>query len=225
MGGEFARLFRHARSQTAGDPRTSQHIVLTNTLPGPFLLKLSAADNSGMPLTPLTPDGAPLQTMIAGKPAPAITLLGPRIAHALRQASAPSRLNITFDNGIGLRDIDWFFASAQEVCFRPIWQWTRMNVNRADALQVSLRAFGNDGRLLAQADSQPHAGLAPTWAWPDDVPIYDSQCVPANDTLNPDEPYTLHIVWYRLADLQPTGEATLHGIGGARLEDLNVPQP
>lgn len=225
MGGEFARLFRHARSQTTSDPRISQHIVLTDALPGPLLLKLSAADSSGVPLTPLTSDGASLQTMIAGKSAPAVTLLGPRIAHTPHHTVTLSRLNMTFDNGIGLNDVDWFFASAQEVCFRPVWRWARANVNRADALQVSLRAFGNDGRLLAQADSQPQAGLAPTWSWPGNAPIYDSQCVPAKDTLKPNEPYTLQIVWYRLADLQPTGEATLRGVGGARLEDLNVPHP
>ncbi len=225
MGGEFARLFRHARSQTPGDPRISRHIVLTDALPGPLLLKLSAADSAHAPLTPLDAEGKLLQTMIAGKPVPAITLLGPRIAHAARPGSTPLRLSVTFDNGIALREIDWFFASAQEVCFRPIWQWARSNVNRADALQVSLRAFGSDGRLLAQADNQPQGGLAPTWSWLDDALIHDSQCVAANDILQPNEPYTLQIVWYRLADLQPTGEAILRGVGGPRLEDLNVPYP
>ncbi|MCS6848117.1 MAG: hypothetical protein RMN52_10420 [Anaerolineae bacterium] len=225
MGGEFARLFRHARSQTPGDPRISRHVVLRDALPGPLLLKLSAADAAGVPLTPLASDGAPLQTMIAGKPAPAVTLLGPRIAHAARREAGPSRLSVTFDNGIALHDVDWFFASAQEVCFKPVWRRARSNINLADALQVSLRAFGGDGRLLAQADGQPQAGLAPTWSWPDNALIYDSQCVPANDVLQPNEPYTLQIVWYRLADLQPTGQATLRGISGARLEDLNVPQP
>ncbi|GIV83830.1 MAG: hypothetical protein KatS3mg052_0837 [Candidatus Roseilinea sp.] len=225
MGGEFARLFRHARLQTPGDPRISRHIVLTDALPGPLLLKLSTANSTHAPLTPLTTEGTPLQTMIAGKPAPSITLLGPRIAHAARPGAAPARLSVNFDNGIALRDVDWFFASAQEVCFRPVWQWARSNVNRADALQVSLRAFGSDGRLLAQADHQPQAGLAPTWSWPDDALIYDSQCVAANHRLQPHEPYTLQIVWYRLADLQTTGEATLRGVGGPRLEDLNIPHP
>ncbi|MCS7054988.1 MAG: 6-pyruvoyl-tetrahydropterin synthase-related protein [Thermoflexales bacterium] len=225
MGGEFARLFRHARSQTPGDPRASAHIVLTDALPGPLLLKLSAVGTTGTLLTPLDSDGAPLRTMIAGKPAAAITLLGPRIAHAIHHQATPSRLNIAFDNGIELRDVDWFFASAQEVCFKPVWQRTPSNVSRADALQVSLRAFGADGRLLAQADGQPQAGLAPTWSWPDRVPIHDSRCVAATSVLRPNEPYTLQIVWYRLSDLRPTGEATLRGIGGARLEDLNVPSP
>lgn len=225
MGGEFARLFRHARSQTPGDPRISRHVVLQDALPGPLLLKLSAADAAGAPLTPMASDGTLLQTMIAGKPAPAVTLLGPRIAHAARHKAEPSRLSVTTDNGIALHDVDWFFASAQEVCFKPVWRRAQSNINRADALQVSLRAFGSDGRLLAQADSQPQAGLAPTWSWPEDALIYDGQCVPANDVLQPNEPYTLQIVWYRLADLQPTGQATLRGIGGARLEDLNVPQP
>ncbi len=224
MGGEFTRLFRHARLQTPGDPRLSRHFVLTDTLPGPLLLKLSAADASGAALTPLAAEGTPLQTMIAGKPAPAITLLGPRVAAGRKDTTSP-RLNVIFDNGIALHDVDWFFASAHEVCFKPVWRRARSNVNRADALQVSLRAFGSDGRLLAQADSQPQAGLAPTWSWPTGSLIYDSGCVPASDVLRPNEPYTLQIVWYRLADLQVTGEATLRGVAGARLEDLNVPQP
>jgi hypothetical protein len=224
MGGEFARLFRHARLQTPGDPRISHHIVLTGTLPGALLLKLAATDAAGRTLTPFASDGSALETMIAGKPTPAITLLGPRIMATPAGASPAARLNVTFDNGIVLRDMDWFFASAHEVCFRPVWQRGRPNVNRADALQVSLRAFGSDGRLIAQADSQPQAGLAPTWAWPDDAWVHDSQCVPANNALHPNERYTVQIVWYRLADLQPTGQVTLRGVGGARLEDLNLPE-
>ena len=225
MGGEFARIFRHARMQTSGDPRISRHAVLTGALPGPLLLKLTAADVAGRTLTPLDSDGTALETPIAGKPAPAITLLGPRVMPARPDADSAARLGVAFDNGIVLRDMDWFFASAHEVCFRPVWRRGQPGFNQSNALQVSLRIFGSDGRLIAQADGQPQAGLAPTWAWPDGELVHDSQCVPAGDVLRPDERYTLQIVWYRLADLQPTGEATLSGVGGKRLEDLNLPEP
>ena len=225
MGGEFARLFRHARMQTSGDPRISHHAVLTGTLPGPLLLKLTATDAAGRALTPFTSDGAALETAIAGKPAPAITLLGPRVVAAPAVAAPAARLGVAFDNGIVLRDMDWFFASAHEVCFRPIWQRRQPNFNQADALQVSLRAFGSDGRLIAQADGQPQDGLAPTWAWPDGEAVHDSRCVSASDVLRPNERYAVQIVWYRLADLQPTGQVTLSGVGGGRLEDLNLPEP
>ncbi len=89
-----------------------------------------------------------------------------------------------------------------------------------------MRLRGSDDRLIAQADSQPQAGLAPTWSWPDGAVVADSQCVPTLPSvklLNANEAYTLQIVWYRLATLQQTGEATLHGTRAAGLNDLNVP--
>lgn len=221
MGGEFVKLFRYARQQTTGDPRIGTQVVLSNTLPGPLLLKLSAADGAGRTLAPFTDDGVALQTDIAGKPAPAITLLGPSVLTTPR--NAPARRIVEFGNGIALHDMDWFFSSAQEACFRPVWSRIRPNANRADALQVSLRLFGREGRLVAQADGQPQAGLAPTWSWPDGVLINDSQCVPTNGLLDANEPYTLQIVWYRAANLEQTGEATLRGVRGPQLNDLNVP--
>jgi hypothetical protein len=122
--------------------------------------------------------------------------------------------------------MDWLFASEQTLCFRPVWMWAREDMNRADALQVSLRMRGSDGREIARADSQPQAGLAPTWSWPAGVAINDSQCAPVKNLLNLGEPYTLQIVWYRVANLEQVAEATLHGTMSANLrEDKNFPQP
>jgi hypothetical protein len=224
MGGEFANLFRYAREQSSGDPRLSRHVVPSNTLPGPLLLKLQASDANGNLLTPFNPDGSALTTEIAGKQVPAITLLGPSVTETPPNA-APPHLH-TFNNGIALHKMDWLFASEQEVCFRPIWTWARDDVNRADALQVSLRLRGSDGREIATADGQPQAGLAPTWSWPAGVLINDGRCVPAQNLLNLGEPYTLQIVWYRLANLEQVAEVTLRGTMSATLrEDMNVPEP
>lgn len=224
MGGEFANLFRYAREQSGGDSRLSRHVVPSNALPGPLLLKLQASDANGNLLTPFNPDGSALTTQIAGKQVPAITLLGPSVTETPPNA-APPHLH-TFANGIALHKMDWLFASEQEVCFRPIWTWARDDVNRADALQVSLRLRGSDGREIATADGQPQAGLAPTWSWPPGVLINDGRCVPAQNLLNLGEPYTLQIVWYRLANLEQVAEVTLRGTMSATLrEDMNVPEP
>jgi len=224
MGAEAMRLFRHARLELAGDPRTSRQVVISGALPGPLLLKLSAADAQGQRLTPLDADGLPLTALIAGGPAAAITLVGPTIVNnddEARVAGAHGRLDLRFGNGIVLHDLDWLFISAHEVCLRPVWR--RDGGNRADALQSSLRVFGSDGRLIVQADGQPQAGLAPTWAWPDGALVHDSACLPAKDALRSGEPYTMQIVWYRLFDLRPTGELRLRGVSGEQVGHLNLP--
>ncbi len=220
-GGEFMTLFRHARSQVASDPHISAHIALTDALRGPLLIKVQASDTNGDLLNAFNPDGAPIVTAIAGKPAPAITLFGPTITGT---PQTDVKITAAFSNGIALHGIDWFFASAQEVCFRPQWSLQRDDANHADALQVSLRLRGGDGRLIAQADSQPQGGLAPTWSWQRGALIFDSQCVPAQTLLSAGEPYTLQMVWYRAANLQQVSELTLHGTRGPVLEDLNVPE-
>lgn len=220
-GGEFISLFRHARSQTAGDPRISAQLALTDTLPGPLLLKLQATDAEGRALEAFHPDGSALSTLIAGKAVPAITLIGPSVTSTPATA-AP--VTASFSNGIALHGIDWFYSNSQVVCFRPQWSLQRNDANQADALQVSLRLRGNDNRLIAQADSQPQGGLAPTWSWQPGVLVFDSQCVPAQGLLEAGEPYTMQIVWYRAADLQQVSELTLRGERGPVLEDLNVPQ-
>ncbi len=224
MGGEFIRLFRYARAQRAANPFVSQHVLLDSP-PGPLLLRLQAFDANGAPLQPSV-NGDPVSAEIAGAPAPAITLVGPIVQAAPTSAASPSL--ITFSNGIALQHVDWFHISQHEVCIRPQWRRLEASAPRAGAWQASLRLIGSDGRLVAQADSQPHGGLAPTWSWQPGQTIPDSQCVPlvnVERALRPGEPYTLEIVWYRLSDLQPLDRATLRGTRGVRLEDLHEPQP
>ena len=225
MGGEFTDLFRGDRQVTRQNADITAHATLKTALPGPQLIKLIARDGD-VPLQVHEWNGGPLTTLIGGKWTPGVTLLGPTVTTTYTQ-SVEDKL-VTFANGIALTDMDWFFSSAHSVCLRPHWAWARRDVNRADALQVSMRLRGGDGRLIAQADAQPQAGLAPTWSWPDGATIQDSQCVPTNDSvslLNAGEDYTIDIVWYRVFTLQPTGEATLRGRRGAGLNDLNEPKP
>jgi hypothetical protein len=82
----------------------------------------------------------------------------------------------------------------------------------ADALQVAYVLRGSNGQLIARADVQPQAGLAPTWSWPLSVPVLDGYCVPMVSKLAPGERYTMLMRWYRLADQQSVGEVTLVGI-------------
>jgi len=223
MGAEAVRLFRHARLEVAGDPRISRQTVISGALPGPLLLKLSAADTQGQRLTPLDTEGLPLTALIAGGPAAAITLVGPTIVSDEGLAHSPGRLNLRFGNGIILHDLDWLFISAHEACLRPVWRRDGAEGNRADVLQSSLRVFGSDGRLIVQADGQPQAGLAPTWAWPNGALIHDSVCLPVNGMLRAGEPYTMQVIWYRLADLRPTGELRLRGVNAGQIGHLNLP--
>jgi hypothetical protein len=218
-GGEFMSLFRHARSQVAGDPRISAHIALTDALRGPLLIKVQASD-AGALLNAFHPEGSPLIAGIAGKSTPAITLIGPNVTGT---PQTDAEITAQFSNDIALHRFDWFYANSQEVCYRPQWSLQGENVSPADALQVSMRLRGSDGRLIAQADGQPQGGLAPTWSWQPGVLIYDSQCVPAQGLLEAGEPYTMQIVWYRASDLQQISEITLRGARGPVLEDLNVP--
>ncbi len=224
MGAEAVRLFRHARLAVASDSRISRQTVISGALPGPLLLKLSAADARGRMLTPLNAEGLPQTALIAGGPAPAITLIGPTIVRdEPAEAGDAGRLNLPFGNDIVLHDLDWLFISAHEACLRPIWRRDGTGGNRADALQSSLRIYGEDGHLIVQADGQPQAGLAPTWAWPNGALIYDSFCLPVTRMLRSGEPYTMHIVWYRLFDLRPTGELRLRGVNAGQIGHLNLP--
>ena len=223
MGAEAVRLFRHARLEVAGDPRISRQTVISGALPGPLLLKLSAADTQGQRLTPLDTEGLPLTALIAGGPAAAITLVGPTIVSDEGLAHSPGRLNLRFGNGIFLHDVDWLFISAHEACLRPVWRRDRASSSRADASQSSLRIYGSGGDLIVQADGQPQAGLAPTWAWPNGALVYDSLCLPVKRMLRDGEPYTMHIIWYRLLDLRPTGELRLRGVNAGQIGHLNLP--
>jgi hypothetical protein len=221
MGGEFAALFRSGRLVSVQTGDVSAHQTVSGVLPGPQLLKLTTKDGE-IELIARDPDGNALTTLIGGKWTPGATLLGPTVTET--PPNAPSTTLVTFGNGIALNRMDWFFASANNVCFRPVWSRGRADMNRADALQVSLRLRGHDGRLVAQADNQPQSGLMPTWAWPDRTLIPDSQCVQTQGLLDAGEAYTLDIVWYRLKTFVQTGDATLRGTRGPGLNDLNEPR-
>jgi hypothetical protein len=127
--------------------------------------------------------------------------------------NAPQAHVALFENGIRAHVVDWLRPDGERLCFRA--QWSRRGaVNRADALNVSFKLFGADGRLVAQADGQPQQGLAPTWSWLDDVVVHDSRCVYVADPRRPlaqNEPYRLAVTWYRLRDMQVTGHVELHG--------------
>jgi hypothetical protein len=124
----------------------------------------------------------------------------------------------TFPNGIVLRKLDWYQPTDHDVCFRPTWSSSHP---LAAALQVSFLLRGSDGHEVARADTQPQAGLAPTWSWPIGVAVHDSYCVPTVGTLGPGEAYTLLVRWYRVLDQHATGEVTLVGI--REQETVNAP--
>jgi hypothetical protein len=199
-GGYFAYIFYYARRESYGPPALSTHQVMSEALPGPLLLKVLARDAAGQPLTATTSTGQALERTflsnldVVGTPATAST-----------STSAPIR---TFPNGIELRSLDWYQPTDHDVCFRPTWASTRP---LATAWQALLLLRGEDGRDVAHVDTQPQAGLAPTWSWPLGVSMLDSHCVPTNNPLRPGEPYTLLVRWYRVADQRAAGEVTLLG--------------
>jgi hypothetical protein len=170
------------------------------------------ASEQGRVALPRSSDGKLIQSTIAGKPQPAITLLGPIVVNTPKNVSSTSIAR--FKNGIVLREFDWLMPDPEHVCFRPQWSYAIGLRNRADALQVSFKLIGEDGRLVAQADAQPQGGLAPTWSWQEGALIYDSNCVAVNDpraTLKPSENYVIDVSWYRLANLDVTGKEILRG--------------
>jgi hypothetical protein len=214
-GGHFAYLFRFARETSWGEPALSQHTVLSNALPGPLLLKLMARDEAGRVLTPTTAAGRVLdQAFLTG-----FTVAD--VASADTSGVDDSVIR-TFPNGIVLHKLDWYHPTDHDICFRATWGSVRP---LAAALQVSFVLRGEDGREIARADTQPQAGLAPTWSWPQDTPVQDSVCAPTTaltaQQLQAGEPYTLLVRWYRLLDQHATGEVTLVGERASDL--LNAP--
>ncbi len=209
QGGYFALLFRYAREASFGAPALSVHRALSDALPGPMPLTLVARDASGQPLTP---------TVAAGEHEGRAILAGLLISES--RASRPDSIIRVFPNGIVLRQVDWFHTGERNVCIRLTWSTTRP---RADALKVSLRLRGADGREIASADGEAQGGLAPTWAWPVDASVGDNYCVDVADTLGAGEPYTLLVRWYRLRDNHTEGEITLVGERGQGLWDLHSP--
>ncbi len=213
---EALALFRHGRVRTPIVGNSSVHTMPLESLPGPTLLML----------TPVAGWTSPhMQAYVSGKNNTGITVIGPTVTGTPR--NAPEARVVTFANGIRAHMIDWLRPDGESVCFRA--QWSRAGaVNRADALQVSFKLYGADGRLVAQADAQPQSGLAPTWSWQDDVVVHDSRCVRVIDSksqLAQGEAYRLNLSWYRRANLEVTGQADLHGLADMSTGALNAPRP
>jgi len=209
QGGYFAFLFRYAREASFGAPTLSAHRALSDALPGPMPLTLVARDASGQPLTP---------TVASGEHEGRAILAGLSISES--QSSRPDSIIRVFPSGIVLQQVDWFHIGERNICIRVTWSTARP---RPDALKVSLRLRGADGRAIASADGEAQGGLAPTWAWPVDAPVGDSYCVDMADTLGAGEPYTLLVRWYRLRDNHTEGEITLVGKRGQGLWDVHRP--
>ncbi len=190
-------LFQFQRSISPSDARTSQQVTLKEALPGPTLLKLSLGnwDESEVPTG----------TMI----------LGPTITATLPSANlpdSPAQVLHTFSNGIRLHSADILQTSLHDFCFRPIWSRDATMQNPADALQVSMRLLGADGAPLGQADWQPQGGLAPTWAWPNAVAIYDSAClIPFKRRPEPGEKISVQVVWYYALNQKEVDSVMLRG--------------
>ena len=190
-------LFQFQRSIAPSNARISQQITLKEALPGPTLLKLS------------------LGNWDVGEVPNGTMIIGPTITATLPSATlptAPTQMLHTFANGIRLHSADILETSLQDFCFRPVWSRTAMTQNPADALQISMRLLGADGALLGQADWQPQGGLAPTWAWPNDVVIYDSAClVPFKRRPEPGEKISVQVVWYYALSQQEVDSVMLRG--------------
>jgi hypothetical protein len=197
-GGYFAYVFRYPMSQYSDTPLRSTFNVITNALPGPLLLRISARDAAGNVYTPTLPGAGDLQQeylsgLWVDQPA------------TLQSTNQPIR---TFPNGIQLRSLDWYQPDYNNLCFRTTWATVHP---MAAALQVSFLMRGADGRVIAQVDSQPQSGLAPTWSWIPNVAVLDSYCTHTQSWLKQGEDYSVLIRWYRVLDQHPTGEVTLVG--------------
>ncbi len=213
---EALALFRHGRIRTPIANSSSVHTMPIDALPGPTLLMLTPA--AGW-------TSSNMQAYVSGKRIAGVTLIGPTVTGTPR--NAPDTNVVTFANGIRAHAVDWLRPDGESVCFRA--QWSRAgSVNRADALQVSFKLYGADDRLIAQADAQPQSGLAPTWSWQDDVVVHDSRCVRVIDPkrqLAQGEAYRINVSWYRLANLDVTGQANLRGLADMSTGALNAPTP
>ncbi len=198
---EQQQLFRFQNLVSSGDAHISMHRTISEALPGPTLLRLS-----------LDPNGED----VAGQRA---MIVGPTITNT--PANAPAERLHTFVNGITLHQADILRTTERDACFRTVW--SRTDHPMADALQVSMRVYGDDGREIAQADWQPLAGLTPTWAWPAHAAIFDSKCnVPIANALRPNEKFTVRVVWYSALSLQEIDSVTLNGDAGPAQEGFVV---
>ncbi|HEY3341987.1 MAG TPA: hypothetical protein VGK81_08215, partial [Anaerolineae bacterium] len=110
-GGYFAYIFRYPLSQFTSSPLLSAYTAITNALPGPLLLRISARDDAGHVYTPTLSGAGNLQQEYLNGP-------------AVNQPSAPhpaDSLIRTFPNGIELRTLDWYQPTYNDLCFRVTW--------------------------------------------------------------------------------------------------------
>ncbi len=207
-------LFQHARSRSLVAATVTTHTMPVDALPGPQLLSLLPAEGWSA--------GANA-AYVAGKLVPGYTLIGPTVSET--PPNAPDGNLLVLPNGMLLHHIDWLTPTRNQVCFRAGWS-SHDARNEADALTVSYKLIGADGRLAAQADGQPQQGLAPTWSWQDGVLVNDSRCVSMNpDTMLRDgESYVLSVTWYRAFDLAITAHGELRGVADRRDGALNEPR-
>jgi hypothetical protein len=216
-GSERYSYFRTGRLQSELVSALSTHTVPSDALPGPLLIALTPR----APWTALVGNN----TVVGGAARPGFTLLGPTVTGT--PPNAPRTALATLANGMRLHEIDWLRHDGDGACFRA--HWSRAGaVNRADALVVSYKLFGDDGALVIQGDAQPLSGLAPTWSWQDDVGVRDSICVARSDAkrvLRQGERYRLEIAWYRAATGEVTGQTALSGVADMRDGALNAPAP
>lgn len=214
MGGAFLNVFRYARESRAADPWQSQHRVLAEALPGPFLLVVQAHNAAQRTLPAFTDDGEPLRAPLAGGTVAGMTLYvgqvrAPTVSGADDEA-AQRNLNTPV---LPLVALDWFMPSHHEACFRPTWRWATHLAPIGEAFQFSFRLYDASGQRLVQADAQPQGGLMPTWAWLPGMRVPDSYCAQADRriALPSGEPYTLEVVQYRLATREELGRLSFRG--------------
>lgn len=185
------RVFRFHIDTVVGDARHMTLTIPAEALPGPTLLRLSLSDDAH-------------SRFIVGP-----TVMATPANESVVPANAP-KLHV-FASGIVLRGLDFVNTSDQDICIRPLWSRVNAVVHQADALQVSFRLTDAQGQLIAQADGQPQAGLAPTWSWPDGAVIEDSYCgVPIARAFQEGKALTLDLIWYRRADMHELERIQLH---------------
>ena len=181
------RVFRYHADPVIGDGRQLNIPIAPQAFPGPTLIRLTLTDDRD-----------------------SVFIIGPTVLDT--PPNAPTQTVHVFSNGIALHQADLVDTSDQDLCVRAQWSRTSKMTNRADALQVSFRIMDVQGNLVAQADGQPQAGLAPTWSWPLGAVIEDSYCgVPTRRRLQAGEAVSVQVIWYRRQTLEEVDQVTLHG--------------
>ena len=181
------RVFRYHADPQISDAKQFTMTINPAALPGPTLLRLSLSDDQD-----------------------SVFVVGPTVIDT--PPNAPTQTVHVFGNGIALHQADLLNTSDQDICVRANWSRTPAMTNRADALQVSFRIMDAQGELIAQADGQPQAGLAPTWVWPLGAVVEDSYCgIPIAHHLREGEPFAVQVIWYRRQTLEEVDRVLLRG--------------